>query len=65
MGNKMKLKQSYETDVYISQAGYYVIDQSGEQWAGKVLLTREQVKLIADDMRLQIQHDDWEDEAAE
>lgn len=65
MGIKMKLKQSYETDVYISQGGYYVIDQSGYQWAGKVLLTREQVKLIVDDMRLQLQHDDWEDEAAE
>lgn len=65
MGVKMKLKKSYETDLFISRAGYYVIDQTADEFGGKVLLTRDQVNQIVKDMEMQLTHDDWEEEFGE
>lgn len=61
----MKLKKSYETDLFISQAGYYVIDQTADEFGGKVMLTRDQVSQVIKDMEMQLAHGDWEEEFCE
>lgn len=58
----MNLKQHYETDTYVSSAGYYVIKQI--DWEGDevvVLLSKEQARKIRDDITAQLR-EDWEAE---
>ena len=58
----MKLKQHYETETFVSQAGYYVINQTGfHDQEYKVLLTRDQARRIRDDITAQLRQD-WEEE---
>lgn len=61
-GLKMKMKQHYETEAYLSDAGYYVIKQAG--WPDEevtVLLSKEQARRIRDDLSAKLR-EDWEQE---
>jgi len=53
----MKLKQTFETETYISEGGYYAIKQDDE---AIVLLSPEQLRLLIADMSEAISGDaDW------
>lgn len=59
----MKLRPAYETDAYISVAGYYAIKQPGHLGGDDavVLLTRDQVIEIVKDMQECLRISQWED----
>jgi hypothetical protein len=48
----MKLKQAFETETYVSDSGYYVIEQDdGEGGKDIVFLTRSQLLKVISDMK--------------
>lgn len=56
----MKLRASYETEIYISETDYLVIKQTdalGDE--GIIALTHDQVKIIAKELQKWAKNGDW------
>ncbi|WP_343726668.1 hypothetical protein [Burkholderia seminalis] len=59
----IKLKPSYETEVYISQGGYLTIKQdTGIGKEAIVMLSPEQAKAVANELFRQLDDTSWWDE---
>ncbi|MCQ0032560.1 MULTISPECIES: hypothetical protein [Burkholderia] len=61
----IKLKASYETEIYISQGGYLVIHQvNGLGEESQVLLSPEQAQAVVSELSMQLKDTSWWESAS-